>query len=108
MPAGKTGVAVSFDSTGYADSGTSTYRNVLLDSVNTMDTAAKGVQIGFTKDTDATKTLAMGPNTVDPADYKSTQTNAQTYSFNTRYVQTGTDVVAGDIETVATFSVVYQ
>ncbi|WP_369462343.1 fimbrial protein [Citrobacter braakii] len=108
MPAGKTGVAVSFDSTGYADSGTSTYRNVLLDSVNTMDTAAKGVQIGFTKDADLTKKLAMDLNTIDPADYKSTTANAQTYSFNTRYVQTGTDVVAGDIETVATFSVVYQ
>ncbi|WP_318375792.1 fimbrial protein [Enterobacter sp.] len=109
LPQGKTKVAVSFDSTGYADAGTSTYTNSLLNSVNTMDVAAKGVQIGFTKINGSD--LMMDLNGLDEtADYKDTNSGAQTYSFETRYVQTAAkaeDVTAGDIETVATFSVVY-
>ncbi|MEG2566976.1 MAG: fimbrial protein [Acinetobacter sp.] len=102
-------VAVSFDSTGYADVGTSTYTNTLLQSVNTMDSAAKGVQMGFTKAKGAD--LMMDLNALEAADYKDVSNGAQTFSFETRYVQTAaasTDVIAGDIETVATFSVAYQ
>jgi type 1 fimbria pilin len=108
MPSGKTKVAVSFDSAGYADAGTSTYRNSLLDSVHSMDTATKGVQIGFTKP--GGSKLLMDLNDLTDADYLDPTSGAQTYSFETRYVQTAADqtkVVAGDLETVATFSLVY-
>ena len=109
LPAGKTKVAVSFDSSGYADANTSTYRNILLDSVNSMDLATKGVQIGFTKP--AGVDLLMDMNTLSAPDYKDPATNAQTFSFETHYVQTAAniaDVTAGDMETVATFSLVYM
>ncbi|POT57194.1 hypothetical protein C3432_17730 [Citrobacter amalonaticus] len=109
LPSGKTRLAVSFDSTGYADAGTSTYTNSLLQSVNTMDIAAKGIQMGFTKV--GGSDLLMDLNALADADYKDPKTGAQTYSFETRYVQTAAqpaDVTAGGIETVATFSVVYM
>ncbi|WP_146000950.1 fimbrial protein [Chimaeribacter californicus] len=109
LPSGKSKVAVSFDSSGYADANTSTYRNILLDSVNTMDLAAKGVQIGFTKP--AGTDLLMDMNTLSEPDYKDPVTSAQTFSFETHYVQTAAnvaDVTAGDMETVATFSLVYM
>lgn len=109
LPAGKTKVAVSFDSSGYADAATSTYRNMLLDSVNSMDLATKGVQIGFTKP--AGTELLMDMNALSDPDYKDPATSAQTFSFETHYVQTAAnvaDVTAGDMETVATFSLVYM
>lgn len=110
MPANKTMVTVRFDSTGYGDAGTNTYRNSMLDSASTMDQAAKGVQIGFTKIGEGT--LLMDSYGLDTqVDYKDATTQAQTYSFETRYVQTvadQTEVIAGDLETVATFSLDYK
>lgn len=109
LPSGKTKVAVSFDSTGYGDAASSTYRNSLIDDVNTMDAATKGVQMGFTQV--GKSDLLMDLNGLVTGDYKDPASGAQTYSFETRYVQTAaqaSSVVAGDMETVATFSLVYM
>lgn len=111
LPGGATKAAVSFDSTGYGNTKTRTYRNSKLDDVNTMSTAAKGVEMGFSRAADTNNALLMDSSSLVGADYLDTTTGAQTYSFATRYVQTAADVkdvLAGEVETVATFSVVYQ
>lgn len=103
-------VGVSFDNTGYGQSAYSTYRNMLLDSINTVATAAKGVGIGFTAPASASASdLVMG-------DTKAVYTapvsgGVLAYDYQIRYVRTAgaaADVVAGDLDSVATFSLVYQ
>ncbi|MCS2149605.1 fimbrial protein [Scandinavium manionii] len=108
LPQDKTTVGVSFDTNGYGDSRYSSYRNMLLDSINTQSTAAKGVNIGFTAPGAETE-LVMGE---DKAIFKAPDTNNEVaYDYQIRYVTTGADttgVTAGDLDTVATFSVVYE
>lgn len=108
LPSGKTTVGVSFDSTGYGQNAYSSYRNMLLDSINTNSTAAKGVNIGFTAPSAASELLMGAPK----AEYKAPVTGGSlSYDYQVRYVMTAAttaEVVAGDLDSVATFSLVYQ
>ncbi|MFD3245334.1 fimbrial protein [Rahnella aquatilis] len=108
LPSGKTKVGVSFDNTGYGQSAYSTYRNMLLDSVNTVATAARGVGIGFTSTANASD-LIMGDT---KAEYTAPEAGGVlAYDYQIRYVRTAgeaADVVAGDLDSVATFSLVYE
>lgn len=108
LPSGKTKVGVSFDNTGYGQSAYSTYRNMLLDSINTVATAARGVGIGFTAPASASDLIMGDTKAVFTAPVSG---GVLAYDYQIRYVRTAgavDGVVAGDLDSVATFSLVYQ
>jgi type 1 fimbria pilin len=81
---------------------------MLLDSINTVATAARGVGIGFTAPASASD-LVMGET---KSEFTAPEAGGVlAYDYQIRYVRTAdaaADVVAGDLDSVATFSLVYE